>query len=90
MLQTLINGFTLRDNFLRNLRTGRLRGRRAPSRAAVVLDLIVTALVAAPLAIVALPLELLAALFNRGGVMRIEVAGPLPQGSNEPERPPPG
>jgi hypothetical protein len=88
MLQTLVNAFTLRDNFFRNFRAGRLQGRRAPSPPAIALDLLVTALVALPLAVVALPLELLASLFGRGGKMRIEAAGPLEPGgvAGSPER----
>lgn len=72
MLQTLINGFTLRDNFFRNARAGRLPRRTGRERAGFGLDVLVTALVAAPLAIVALVLELVGTAIGRGGVVALQ------------------
>ena len=74
MLQTLINGFTLRDNFARNARAGRLPRATARQRLSFALDAVVSVLVAVPLAIIAAPLELVAALLGRGGVLRLRTA----------------
>jgi hypothetical protein len=72
MLQTFINAFTLRDNFLRNVRAGRIRPKSDRERWAFRLDWVVSVLVWAPCAIFALPLEVLAATMGRGGVLEIE------------------
>jgi hypothetical protein len=74
MVQTLINGFTLRDNFARNARAGRLPRATARQRLSFALDAVVSALVAAPLALLAAPLELIAAAFGRGGMLRLRTA----------------
>jgi hypothetical protein len=79
LVQTLINGFTLRDNLLRNLRSGRLRPQRPRDSAAVALDVVVSVLVAVPMAVIALPVELLASALGRGGSMRLR-QGPGPVG----------
>ncbi len=73
MVQTLINAFTLRDNFRRNARVGRLPRRTPGERARYALDATVSVLVVIPMAIIALPLELLGSLLGRGGEMRLEV-----------------
>jgi hypothetical protein len=72
MLQTFINAFTLRDNFLRNVRAGRIRPKSDRERWAFRLDWVVSVLVWVPCAIFALPLEVLAATMGRGGVLEIE------------------
>ena len=71
MLQTLVNAFTLRDNFIRNARAGRITadGVGVPS---YLLDWTVSALVIVPCALFALPLEVLGAALGRGGVMEVE------------------
>lgn len=74
MVQTLVNAFTLRDNFFRNARAGRFRRRTAREKLAFGLDAVVSALVVVPMAILALPLELLGSLVGRGGRMRLETA----------------
>lgn len=71
MRQTLINAFTLRDNFLRNARAGRLPAPRSVrDRLLVWLDYAVSWLVWLPCAVVAYPLERGAARFGRGGILR--------------------
>jgi hypothetical protein len=75
MLQTLVNAFTYRDNFVRNARAGRIRPEgKTRQRLLFYLDALVSALVAIPLSVVALPLELIGSLTGRGGVMRLETA----------------
>jgi hypothetical protein len=70
MWQTLVNAFTYRDNFIRNRRAGRLpEPESGRERFLYGLDWLVSILVAVPAAIVALPLELLATVFARGGVL---------------------
>jgi hypothetical protein len=76
MWQTLVNAFTLRENFARELRAGRLRPRRSRERAALALDGLVTLLLALPLAILALPAELAATVAARGGELTIDAVGP--------------
>jgi hypothetical protein len=70
MWQTVVNAFTYRDNFMRNHRAGRLP-KPATGREKFLywLDWTVTILVAVPAAIFALPAELLATVFARGGVL---------------------
>lgn len=70
--QTFVNGFTYRDNFLRNARRGRL-GREQTGTAMFALDSIVSALVALPMAILAAPVELLGVALGRGGELEIEL-----------------
>jgi hypothetical protein len=71
MLQTLVNAFTLRDNFIRNARAGRVSA-GSVGMPAYALDWTVSALVIMPCAIVALPLEAIGAALGRGGVMEVE------------------
>lgn len=77
MLQTLINAFTYRDNFLRNARAGRIRTATGRDRFLYWLDWVVTVLVFAPCAIFALPLEAAGSALGRGGVLVVE-ARPQP------------
>ena len=73
MRQTLLNAFTLRDNFLFNARAGRLpEPVTAKDRWLLRLDYAVSYIVWVPCAIVAYPLESLAAGFGRGGVLEVE------------------
>lgn len=77
MLQTMINAFTLRNNFWRHLRRGKLEPRSTTDRLAFALDGIVTVLVAIPLSVVALIVELIASLAGRGNLMRLRTAPAL-------------
>lgn len=76
MRQTLINAFTLRDNFLLNARAGRLPA-PASTRDRLLrwLDYAVSWLVWIPCALVAYPLERGAAKLGRGGTLRVTGAG---------------
>jgi hypothetical protein len=73
MLQTFLNAFTLRDNFLRNVRAGRIEPRTDRDRWLFRLDWLVSVLVFVPCAIFALPLEALASVMGRGGVLVVEL-----------------
>ena len=67
MWQTILNAFTFHENFARELRAGTLRPVGALGRLKFGIDVLVTALLAIPVAIVSAPLELFAALTGRGG-----------------------
>ena len=70
MWQTVVNAFTYRDNFMRNHRAGRLpKPETGRERFLYWLDWTVTILVAVPAAMFSLPLELLATVFARGGIL---------------------
>jgi predicted RNA-binding Zn-ribbon protein involved in translation (DUF1610 family) len=70
MWQTTVNAFTYRDNFLRNRRAGLLPDpETGRDRFLYGLDWVVTVLVAIPAAMFALPAELLATAFARGGIL---------------------
>ena len=70
MWQTVVNAFTYRDNFVRNRRGGLIPDpETGRDRFLYGLDWVVSILVAIPAAMFALPLELLATAFARGGVM---------------------
>jgi hypothetical protein len=77
MLQTMINAFTLRNNFWRHLRAGKLEPSSTTDRLAFALDGIVTVLVAIPLSVVALITEAIASLAGRGDLMRVRTAPAL-------------
>lgn len=73
MRQTLINAFTLRDNFLRNAREGRLPAPTSTrDRLLIWLDYVVSWLVWIPCAIAAYPLERGGARLGRGGTLRVQ------------------
>lgn len=72
MLQTLINAFTLRDNFFQSARAGVLPTSRGRERLEYGIDMLVTVLVAAPLAMVAGLLEGIGALTGRAGEMQVK------------------
>jgi hypothetical protein len=67
MWQTLVNGLTFHNNFAREVRAGRLRAGTARSRFAFTVDCVVTVLAAPLVALVSVPLELVAVVFRRGG-----------------------
>ncbi len=67
MWQTLVNAFTFNENFARQVRAGTLRPVGAGDRLKFGIDAVVTLLVALPVALVSVPLELCAALAGRGG-----------------------
>ena len=70
MRQTLINAFTMRDNFLRNARAGRIPApETGRDRWLQRIDYLVSYLVWVPCALVAYPLERGAATLGRGGVL---------------------
>lgn len=71
MWQTLMNGLTIHANFAREVLAGRLRPANARSRLAFLADAVATVLAAPLVAVVSLPLELVAVLTRRGG----ELAG---------------
>jgi hypothetical protein len=69
MWQTLLNGLTFHPNFAREVRAGRLRPANARSRVKFAVDSIVTVLGAPLVALASFPLEAIAALARRGGLM---------------------
>jgi hypothetical protein len=87
MWQTLVNAFTLGQNVARDLRSRRLRAGGARARIRLVLDLLVTAVAAVPLAVISAPLEWAAALGGGGGELVAKVA--LPSGPRPVEPPAP-
>jgi hypothetical protein len=70
MWQTLLNGLTLHPNFAREARAGRLRPSSGRGRAAFAVDLVATVLAAPLVALVSVPLELIAVTLRRGGLIR--------------------
>jgi hypothetical protein len=73
MTDTFVNAFTLRDNFVRLARNGRIPRRTAKQKAAYWLDRVVSVLVFVPAAVVAAPIEWVGSKLGRGGVMRLEI-----------------
>lgn len=73
MWQTLVNAFTLGDNVITDARRGRLAPASGRERAAMGLDLLVSVLVALPLLVVAVILELPASVAGRGGIVGFSV-----------------
>ncbi len=86
MLQTMINAFTLKDNFVGNARARRLPRSSSRERLSFALDAAVSCLVAIPLAIVAAPTELLGSLLGRGGVLELRTAPTAASSELEPQR----
>jgi len=74
MWQTLLNGLTFHPNFAREVRAGRLRAANARGRLPFALDSVVTVLGAPLIALLSIPLELVAALLRRGGELRTRPA----------------
>jgi hypothetical protein len=69
MWQTLLNGLTFHRNFAREVRAGRLRPRNARSKLQFAVDSVVTVLGSPLVALVSFPLEAIAAVSRRGGLM---------------------
>jgi hypothetical protein len=74
MWQTLLNGLTLHPNFIREARAGRLRPSGGRGRAAFVVDLVASVLAAPLVALVSVPLELIAVAARRGGLIRARLS----------------
>jgi hypothetical protein len=73
MWQTLLNGFTFHTNFARDVARRRLRPRTARGWPSFVVDAVVTALASLPVAVIAIPLELIAVAVRRGGELVVSV-----------------
>jgi hypothetical protein len=73
MWQTILNALTFNENFIHDVRAGRLRAGSRPVRFAI--DALVSTLAAIPVALVSAPLELVAALSGRGGEL-VAIASP--------------
>ena len=71
MWQTLMNAVTLRDNFARDARAGRIRPDGLSERLKFALDALVTVLAAIPVTFLS-GAELVAVMFRRGGEIVIE------------------
>lgn len=71
MWQTLMNGVTLRDNFARDARAGRIRPDGLRERLKFGIDAVVTALAAIPVTLLS-GVELIAVMFRRGGEMVVD------------------
>ncbi|HSJ17711.1 MAG TPA: hypothetical protein VK920_06430 [Solirubrobacterales bacterium] len=78
MWQTLLNGFTFNANFARDVVRRRLRPRTARGWPSFAIDAVVTVLAALPLAVIAIPLELLAVALRRGGELVVSVSDAEP------------
>jgi hypothetical protein len=74
MWQTLLNGLTLHPNFAREAMSGRLRPSTGRGRLAFTVDLIASLLAAPLIALVSVPLELIAVALRRGGLIRARLA----------------
>lgn len=81
MIQTVLNAFTYRDNFLRNARSGRLTPSTPGERWLHRLDWVVSVLVYVPAAIFGLPVEAVGAVAGRGGVMEVRALNTGAQGA---------
>lgn len=78
MWQTLLNGFTFHTNFALAVLRGRTTPRTARGLPSFAIDAVVSLLAALPVALVSVPLELLACVVRRGGELGITLA---PSGS---------
>lgn len=78
MWQTLLNGFTFHTNFALAVLRRRISPRTARGLPSFVIDALVSGLAALPIALVSIPLELLACVARRGGELVITLA---PSGS---------
>jgi hypothetical protein len=85
MWQTLLNGFTFHTNFAREALRRRLTPHTARNPVAFAVDALVSVLAALPLALISVPLELVAAMVRRGGELVVTVGtGPTASASTEP------
>jgi hypothetical protein len=73
MWQTLLNVFTFHDNFAREVVAGRLTPRTSRGLFAFAIDAAISILAAIPIALVSLPLELVAVVLGRGGEIVVAV-----------------
>ena len=73
MWQTLLNGLTFHDDFATDVLGGRLRPRNARNLAAFAIDAMVSVLAALPVALISVPLELVAVVARRGGLIEADV-----------------
>jgi hypothetical protein len=69
MWQTIVNAFTFTHNFALKVRAGPLRPSGFASRLKYAIDAVVTVLATPLVLVVSLPLELIAALAGKGGVL---------------------
>lgn len=74
MVQTFLNAFTFRDNFLANARAGRFESAAGGERWLQRLDWTVSALVYVPAMLFAVPLEAVAAAAGRGGTLEVRAS----------------
>jgi len=72
MIQTMINAFTYRDNFLRNAHAGIVPRSTSSEAWLYRLDWVVSYLVYLPSAFFGIPLEAIGSWMGRGGVMEVE------------------
>lgn len=72
MVQTLLNAFTYRDNFLRNARAGRIPRGTTGEKLLHALDWTVSVLVFLPALIFGVPLEAGGSALGRGGEMEVK------------------
>jgi hypothetical protein len=84
MWQTLLNGLTFHPNFAREVIARRLRPSTARGRLAFAADAVVSLLAAPLVVLISLPLELVAVLLRRGGlvVATVEPGGESAQSRN--------
>jgi hypothetical protein len=73
MWQTLLNGLTFHDNFATDVLGGRLRPHASRGVAAFAIDAMVSLLAALPVALISVPLELIAVAARRGGLIEADV-----------------
>lgn len=78
MVQTFLNGFTYRDNFLRNARRGRIEPATSGERWLYRLDWLVSVLVYVPATLLAFPIEAIGVVLGRGGVMEVKALNTRP------------
>ena len=69
MWQTIVNAFTFNQNFATRVRAGMVRPRGFRDRLKYAIDAVVTVLATPLVLVVSVPLELVAALADRGGVL---------------------
>lgn len=73
--QSILNGITLHNNFLSEVRAGRLRMGSSRGPAPFVADMVASVLATPFVLLVSVPLEALAALAGRGGRMVVRASG---------------
>ncbi len=73
MWQTLLNAFTFHTNFARDVIAGRLVPGNARSLVTFSVDAVVSTVAALPILILAVPLEVAAALARRGGELAVTI-----------------